>query len=161
MCWRELCFQQKGRSTKAPVKLTSSPSLNSRLDPIPGSPIHDDKFNQIRPLPPPSKKFVRWMLSKLMPVLSVKIVLALAATAVTYIKTLYDIYHDIYGTVHIMIVCVSQCDRYHSVSFTKWSESWCLCHDMIHMWYGDPKTNDTFYLVTFCTTVSVFPRFFS
>ncbi|KAK2175048.1 hypothetical protein NP493_756g02026 [Ridgeia piscesae] len=54
-----LAVKQKGRSTKAPVKLTSSPSLNSRLDPIPGSPIHDDKFNQIRPLPPPSKKFVR------------------------------------------------------------------------------------------------------
>ncbi|XP_064630713.1 protein FAM184A-like [Lineus longissimus] len=47
-------------------KWTSSPSLNStagaKLDPLPGSPLHDEVLNRSKPLPPPQlphKKFVK------------------------------------------------------------------------------------------------------
>lgn len=52
------------RGDKAqPVKHSSAPSLNaltvaSRLEPLPGSPIHDNNLNPTKPLPQP-KKFVK------------------------------------------------------------------------------------------------------
>ncbi|KAL5022301.1 hypothetical protein ScPMuIL_001456 [Solemya velum] len=59
---------QKGknrRGEKSPMKHVSAPNLNAfssqRLDPLPGSPLHDERLNPSRPLPAPNftKKFIK------------------------------------------------------------------------------------------------------
>ncbi|XP_041368165.1 protein FAM184A-like [Gigantopelta aegis] len=57
---------KKKRGDKTPKKHFSAPSLNTggfpqRLDPLPGSPLHDERFNPTKPLPQPvfSKKFIK------------------------------------------------------------------------------------------------------
>ncbi|XP_046548334.1 protein FAM184A-like isoform X2 [Haliotis rubra] len=55
---------KKRKGDKNPAKHSSAPSLsgnNQRLDPLPGSPLHDERLNPVRPLPQPAftKKFVR------------------------------------------------------------------------------------------------------
>jgi hypothetical protein len=49
-------FRQKAKGEKNGVR--GSP-LNTRLDPLPGSPLHDGQFNTTKPLPPPTKKFIK------------------------------------------------------------------------------------------------------
>ncbi|XP_067657871.1 protein FAM184A-like isoform X1 [Haliotis asinina] len=55
---------KKRKGDKNPAKHSSAPSLsgnNQRLDPLPGSPLHDERLNPVKPLPQPAftKKFVR------------------------------------------------------------------------------------------------------
>ncbi|XP_046334607.2 protein FAM184A-like isoform X1 [Haliotis rufescens] len=55
---------KKRKGDKNPAKHSSAPSLsgnNQRLDPLPGSPLHDERLNPAKPLPQPAftKKFVR------------------------------------------------------------------------------------------------------
>ncbi|XP_013402625.1 protein FAM184A-like [Lingula anatina] len=51
-------MKPKKKGDKGPTKYTSSPSLN-RLQPLPGSPVHEEKLNPIKPLPPTAvKKFM-------------------------------------------------------------------------------------------------------
>ena len=61
-----LFLQKPKKGDKNVNKWTSSPSLNTasgaKLDPLPGSPIHEELLNRARPLPPPQmphKKFVK------------------------------------------------------------------------------------------------------
>ncbi|ELU13817.1 hypothetical protein CAPTEDRAFT_107275 [Capitella teleta] len=48
---------KKAKGDKNGVR--GSPSIHNRLDPLPGSPFHDGQFNTAKPLPPPSKKFIK------------------------------------------------------------------------------------------------------
>lgn len=61
--WLVFLFQKR-KGDKNPAKHSSAPSLsgnNQRLDPLPGSPLHDERLNPAKPLPQPAftKKFVR------------------------------------------------------------------------------------------------------
>ena len=132
----EMCnyLFQKKKGEKTPTKHFSAPSLNTggfpqRLDPLPGSPLHDERFNPTKPLPQPTfKKFIKWCIS--------------ISTFWWFRKNKYwktgklspSVEHGNVGVtvwyVCLSVICMSECDMYVWVWYVCLSvicmSEWCL-----------------------------------